>query len=64
MSQCPFWSTKKEKVSCSHECAFYSKEEIESCPFKVYLGSSRINIKDIMDFNFHEEENLALTENW
>lgn len=64
MSQCPFWSTRKEKVNCFEDCVFYSREDGDSCPFKIYLENSKINLKDIMDFNLDDEEGFALSPNW
>ncbi|SHJ85629.1 hypothetical protein SAMN05444401_4071 [Clostridium amylolyticum] len=64
MSQCPFWSNKKEKVNCFEDCVFYSREDGDSCPFKIYLESSKMNIKDIIDFNVDDEEGFAFAPNW
>ncbi|MCR1952790.1 hypothetical protein NSA50_17440 [Clostridium sp. DSM 100503] len=41
MSNCPFWSTNKEKVSCYNTCPMYYKsDEADTCPFKEVLSSN------------------------
>jgi hypothetical protein len=41
LSICPFWSTKKETVSCYNTCPLYSEEVgHEICPFREFLSSS------------------------
>jgi hypothetical protein len=41
LSKCPFWSTKKERVSCNDACPLYDvQEEINTCPFSELLTSS------------------------
>jgi len=40
LSICPFWSTKKEKVSCYNTCPLYSEEVgHEICPFREFLSN-------------------------
>ncbi len=62
MSLCPFWSNEKEKINCYEECVFSSSEE-DSCPFKLYLETNRIVLKDIADFRY-DEENFKFSQNW
>ena len=50
MSKCPFWSTGKMRVKCYDECPMYPDPKgYEVCPFKEYLDSANINIKDNID---------------
>ena len=39
MNICPFWSNKKEQVSCFDDCAF-ATQNTENCPFKLYLNDN------------------------
>lgn len=49
MSICPFWSDKKEKVSCFQDCAFASDKEM--CPFKLYLDNDDIPLSKVVEFD-------------
>ena len=54
MSKCPFWSTGKMRVKCYDECPMYPDPKgYEVCPFKEYLDSANINIKDHIDKKFN-----------
>ena len=59
MSKCPFWSTKKEKVSCYNECPMYpiSKDD-EVCPFMEHLTGNKISYNDIEDDFAYSQENI------
>ena len=59
MSKCPFWSTGKVRVSCYNGCPMYPDPTgYEICPFKEYLDSESINIKDNIDkkFNYSNDD--------
>ena len=59
MSKCPFWSTGKMTVKCYDECPMYPDPKgYEVCPFKEYLDSASINIKDNIDkkFNYSNDD--------
>ena len=41
MSKCPFWSSRREKVSCSNECPMSpALNNNEICPFIECIGSN------------------------
>lgn len=49
MNKCPFWSSKKNKVSCYSDCPMKSIEESEnSCVFIEHLVGEKIEFKDII----------------
>lgn len=53
MSKCPFWSTKKDKVSCYKGCPMQPAESIEDlCLFKEHLASNKIAFKEIIEDDF------------
>lgn len=57
MSKCPFWSNKRESVSCYKECPMYPKtNKYEECPFNEYL-STAINIKEEVKEDYEYSEN-------
>ncbi|MGL5084755.1 MAG: hypothetical protein ACRC68_03415 [Clostridium sp.] len=59
MSKCPFWSMKKQAVSCYNECPMHSTvSEDESCPFKQVLNETKISYKDIVNekFSYSQEK--------
>ena len=61
MSKCPFWSNKKEKISCSNECPMSpAQNNNEVCPFIEHLVGEKIIFKDILDddFTYSQDTNL------
>ena len=59
MNICPFWSSKKEEVSCFDDCAFASEKEM--CPFKLYLHDSEMIARKFAEF---DEEAFTDFEDW
>ncbi|MBU5592835.1 hypothetical protein KQI89_13865 [Clostridium sp. MSJ-4] len=60
MKYCPFWSNKKEKVRCFKECAFYSLNKDEECPFKLYDLSNPTFLDSLIEIDMDErKEELA-----
>ena len=62
MSKCPFWSNKRERVSCNDECPMSpTNNNNETWPFVEHLTGERVTFKGIVDENFaysQEESNL------
>ena len=61
MSKCPFWSSKKERVSCSNECPMSpGKNNDEICPFVEHLVGEMVIFKEIIDddFMYSQDSNL------
>lgn len=59
MSPCSFLSTANNDIECFCECAFYNWEANEgTCPFKNLTGNRLGKIKDLLKFDFFEEDNL------
>lgn len=57
MSKCPFWSVKKESVSCYKGCPMRETDsQDEECPFVELLQQSKIVYKDIDNENFEYSE--------
>lgn len=57
MSKCPFWSIKKESVSCYSECPMKpTYSDGESCIFKEVLDEPKVVYKEIMNENFEYSE--------
>ena len=53
MSKCPFWSNKRERVSCNDECPMSpTNNNNETCPFVEHLTGERVTFKGIVDENF------------
>ena len=49
MSKCPFWSSKKEKISCSNECPMSpAKNHNEICPYVEHLVGEIVVFKEII----------------
>lgn len=60
MSKCPFWSRKKEVVSCYDGCPMKAtSSEDEECPFKELSDEVKTVYKNIVneDFAYSEENN-------
>jgi len=57
LSICPFWSTKKEKVSCYNTCPLYSEEVgHEICPFREFLSNNNeLKNNDALLFGLEDE---------
>ena len=52
MSKCPFWSTDKVRIDCYSECPMHpSSKSSDVCPFKEYLESDSIRIKENIDYS-------------
>lgn len=49
MSQCPFWSTNKDKFSCYDECPMQGSSEEKDCVFKEVSSFSKINLNDVIN---------------
>lgn len=61
MSKCPFWSSKKEKISCSNECPMSpTKNQNEICPFVEHLVEDKVVFKGVIDddFIYSQDTNL------
>lgn len=61
MSKCPFWSSKREKISCDNECPMNPiKNNDEICPFVEYLSGEKIVFKDIIkdEFIYSQDTNF------
>ena len=61
MSKCPFWSSRKENISCNKECPMNPiKNNNETCPFIEHLLTEKIVFKDVIDeeFAYSKDENL------
>lgn len=57
MSQCSFLSTADNDIECFGECAFYNWDDNEgACPFKGLTGNRLGKIKDLLKFDFFEDE--------
>lgn len=57
MSKCPFWSMKKETVSCYNDCPMKSiTSEGEECLFKEVLDEPKIAYKEIVNEKFEYDE--------
>lgn len=61
MSKCPFWSNKKERVSCSNECPMSpNQNNNETCLFIEHLAGEKIIFKDIFDGDFAYSQDINL----
>lgn len=61
MSKCPFWSSKKEKVSCINECPMSpALNNNETCPFIEHLATEKVIFKDILDEDFAYSKDTKL----
>lgn len=61
MSKCPFWSNRREKVSCSNECPMSpALNNNEICPFIEHLAEEKVVFKDILDEDFAYSQNTKL----
>ena len=59
MSKCPFWSSKKEKISCSNECPMSpAKNHNEICPFVEHLD--KVIFKEFIDDYFMYSQDTSL----
>lgn len=58
MSNCPFWSSKKQPVSCYSECPMlqFKEEQEEDCVFKTYTSSLRSSFKNIRIVENYEDD--------
>lgn len=58
MSQCPFWSTNKDKFGCYNECPMQGSSEEKDCVFKEMSSFSKINLNDIInkDSTYNKDE--------
>lgn len=60
MSNCPFWSNKRETVSCNSECPMMQLKEEEDCVFRIYsssrTGISFKNMKFVDRYEYEEEQ--------
>ncbi|MGL5151498.1 MAG: hypothetical protein ACRC7N_13105 [Clostridium sp.] len=61
MSKCPFWSTKKEKVSCNDVCPMNGiGTKKDSCVFRECESDNKVVFKDIVEYDYAYEDTKIL----
>lgn len=58
MSQCSFLSSTENDIECFCDCAFNNWGDNEGvCPFKSLTGNRLGKIRDLLKFDFFQDEN-------
>ncbi|SHI86317.1 hypothetical protein SAMN02745163_00882 [Clostridium cavendishii DSM 21758] len=62
MSNCIFWSSQKETVSCYAECPILGlKGNEDECVFKTFINNSNVHFKGVKLMDKIDEEELEDT---
>lgn len=63
MSLCTFLSTAGNDIECFKDCAFHNWEDNGgACPFKNLTGNRAGKYKDLLQFDFFNEEEMNIKE--